>query len=107
MTARALRLTGWQNGRVPVRTRRPRLLPAALLASALVVGTGGGVLLATTGSAPSTTDACANGSEFVTVRPVVDNDAWKPAMPAGPSLAGCLNSAKLDKAASDPAAKRG
>ena len=93
-------------GVVPVRTRRPRLLPAALLASALVVGAGGGVLVATTGSAQAT-DTCANGSEFVTVRPVVDNDAWKPAMPAGPSLAGCLNSAKLDKAASDPAAKRG
>jgi hypothetical protein len=94
---------------VPVRTartRRPRLLPAALLASALVVGTGGGVLVATTGSAQAT-DTCANGSEYVTVRPVLDNDAWKPALPAGPTLAGCLNSAKLDKAASDPAAKRG
>ena len=88
------------------RTRRPRLLPAALLASALVVGTGGGVLVATTGSAQAT-DTCANGSEYVTVRPVLDNDAWKPALPAGPTLAGCLNSAKLDKAASDPAAKRG
>jgi hypothetical protein len=94
---------------VPVRTartRRPRLLPAALLASALVVGTGGGVLVATTGSAQAT-DTCANGSEYVTVRPVLDNDAWKPALPAGPTLTGCLNSAKLDKAASDPAAKRG
>jgi hypothetical protein len=94
-------------GAVPVRTRRPRLLPAVLLASVLVVGTGGGVLAVTTGSAQPTTDACADGSEFVTVRPVIDNDAWKPAMPAGPTLAGCLNSAKLDKAASDPAAKRG
>ena len=89
------------------RTRRPRLLPAALLASALVVGTGGGVLIATTGSAQGSTDACANGSEYVTVRPVLDNDAWKPALPAGPTLAGCVNSARLDKAASDPAAKRG
>jgi hypothetical protein len=94
-------------GVVPVRTRRPRLLPAALLASVLVVGTGGGVLIATTSSAQSATDACADGSEYVTVRPVIDSDAWKPAMPAGPSLAGCLNSAQLDKAASDPAAKRG
>jgi hypothetical protein len=95
---------------VPVRlarTRRPRLLPAALLASALVVGTGGGVLVATTGSAQRTADACADGSEYVTVRPVVDSDGWKPPMPAGPTLAGCVNSAQLDKAASDPAAKRG
>ena len=72
-----------------------------------MVGTGGGVLLATTGSAQPATDACADGSEYVTVRPVIDNDAWKPAMPVGPTLTGCLNSAKLDKAASDPAAKRG
>ena len=72
-----------------------------------MVGAGGGVLVATTGSAAGATDACANGSEYVTVRPVVDNDAWKPAMPAGPTLAGCVNSAQLDKAASDPAAKRG
>ena len=89
------------------RTRRPRLLPAALIASALVVGTGGGVLLATSGSAAPATDACANGSEYVTVRPVLDSDAWKPGLPAGPTLAGCVNSAQLDKAASDPAAKRG
>ena len=91
----------------PARTRRPRLLPAALIASALVVGTGGGVLVATTGSSAHTADACADGSEYVTVKPVVDADSWKPAMPAGPTLAGCVNSAKLDKAASDPAAKRG
>ncbi len=93
-------------GVVPVRTRRPRLLPAALLASVLVVGTGGG-LLATTGSGQPTTDACADGSEYVTVHPVLDSDAWKPGLPAGPTLAGCVNSARLDKAASDPAAKRG
>ena len=89
------------------RTRRPRLLPAALLASALVVGTGGGVLAATTSSSAHTPDTCADGSEYVTVKPVVDNDSWKPAMPAGPTLAGCVNSAQLDKVASDPAAKRG
>ncbi len=72
-----------------------------------MVGTGGGVLIATTGSAQGATTDCANGSEYVTVRPVVDSDAWKPALPAGPTLAGCVNSAQLDKAASDPAAKRG
>ena len=92
---------------MPVRTRRPRLLPAALIASALVVGAGGGVLAATTNSSARTTDTCADGSEYVTVKPVVDSDSWKPARPAGPTLAGCVNSAQLDKAASDPAAKRG
>ena len=88
------------------RTRRPRLLPAALLASALVVGTGGGVLIATSGSAEPAADACADGSEFVTVRPVMDSDAWKPGVPAGPSLAGCVNSAQLDKAAEDTTANQ-
>ena len=65
------------------------------------------MLLATSGSASPATDACANGSEYVTARPVLDSDAWKPGLPAGPTLAGCVNSAQLDKAASDPAAKRG
>jgi hypothetical protein len=72
-----------------------------------VVGTGGGVLIATTGSAQPSADACADGSEYVTVRPVLDSDAWKPGVPAGPTLAGCVNSAQLEKAASDPAARRG
>jgi hypothetical protein len=72
-----------------------------------VVGAGGGVLAATTSSSAQTTDACADGSEYVTVKPVVDSDAWKPARPVGPTLAGCVNSDQLDKAASDPAAKRG
>jgi hypothetical protein len=89
---------------VPVMTRRPRLLPAALLASALVVATGGGVLVATGGSAQPAADACADGSEYVTVRPVLDADGWKPAVPAGPTLAGCVNSDRLDKAADETAA---
>ncbi len=72
-----------------------------------MAGTGGGVLLATTGSTHPATNACADGSEYVTVRPVMDSDTWKPGLPAGPTLAGCVNSAQLDKAASDPAAKRG
>ena len=94
-------------GVVPVRTRRPRLLPAALLASVLVVGTGSGVLIATGGSAEPTADACADGSEYVTVRPVLDSEGWKPGVPAGPTLAGCVNSAKLDKAAQTAANPRG
>jgi hypothetical protein len=83
-----------------LRTRRPRLLPAALLASAFVVATGGGVLAATGGSARPTVDACANGSEYVTVQPVMDrSDPWKPGVPTGPTLAGCVDSDKLTKAA--------
>ena len=83
----------------PARTRRPRLLPTALLASALVVGAAGGVLAATGGSDAPTADACADGSEFVTVRPVFDDTGWKPGVPAGPTLAGCVDSTQLDKAA--------
>ena len=45
-------------------------------------------------------DACAGGSEFVTVRPVMDSaDPWKPGVPTGPTLAGCVDSDKLTKAA--------
>jgi hypothetical protein len=94
-------------GAVPLMTRRPRLLPAALLASALVVGAGGGVLVATSGSAQPAADACADGSEYVTVRPVLDADGWKPAIPAGPSLAGCINTDRLDKAADTATNPRG
>ena len=83
-----------------LRTRRPRLLPAALIASAFVVATGGGVLVATGGSPQPTADACADGSEYVTVRPVLDSsDPWKPGVPSGPTLAGCVDSDKLTKAA--------
>lgn len=83
----------------PARTRRPRLLPAALLASTLVVGAAGGVLAATGGSDAPTPNACADGSEFVTVRPVIEDTQWKPARTAGPALAGCVDSDRLEKAA--------
>ena len=83
----------------PARTRRPRLLPAALLASTLVVGAAGGVLAATGGSDAPAADACAAGSEFVTVQPVVDDTEWKPARAAGPTLAGCVDSDRLSEAA--------
>ena len=82
------------------RTSRPRLLPAALIASAFVVAAGGGVLVATGGPAQPTADACADGSEYVTVRPVLDSsDPWKPGVPSGPALAGCVDSDQLTKAA--------
>lgn len=82
----------------PARTRRPRLLPAALLASTLVVGAAGGVLAATGGADTPSADACVAGSEFVTVQPVFDDTDWKPARTAGPTLAGCVDSDQLQKA---------
>jgi hypothetical protein len=85
------------------RTRRPRLLPAALLASALVVSAAGGVLAATGGAEPPPADACSPGTEFVTVRPVFDDAKWRPARPAAPPLAGCLDTSRIGKDG-DPAA---
>jgi len=79
------------------RTRRPRLLPAALLASALVVTTAGGVLAATGRSEAPAADACAPGTEFVTVRPVFDDAKWRPARQAAPTLAGCLDTSQLGR----------
>ena len=87
----------------PTRTRRPRLLPATLLASALVVTTAGGVLAATGRSAPPAADTCSPGTEFVTVRPVFDDAEWRPARQAAPPLAGCLDTSKIG-GSGDPAA---
>jgi hypothetical protein len=84
-----------------VSTRRPRLLPAALLASALVVTTAGGVLAAT-GRSHAPVDACSRGTEFVTVQPVFADYEWRPARPAAPTLAGCLDTSRIDKV-DDPA----
>lgn len=83
-------------------TRRPRLLPAALLASALVVTTAGGVLAATARSPEPAADACSPGSDFVTVRPVFDDSDWRPARQAGPPLAGCLDTSRIGRP-DDPA----
>lgn len=82
----------------PPRTRRPRLLPGALLASTLVVAAAGGVLVATGGSGPPAVDACGAGSEYVTVRPVLDAGEWKPPVQAGPTLSGCVDSSRLEQA---------
>ena len=82
-----------------VRTRRPRLLPAALAASALVVLTAGGVLAALDSPAEPAADACGAGREYVTVQPVFDTTDWKPAQKAGPALTGCVDSDELDRAA--------
>ncbi|HZB48994.1 MAG TPA: hypothetical protein VE547_07865 [Mycobacteriales bacterium] len=77
-------------------TRRPRLLPTALAASALVVATATGVLTATGTPGPVSVEACAPGQEWVTVRPVFDRSDWQPAKePAnGPTLAGCLDTSR-------------
>ncbi len=83
-------------------TRRPRLLPAALLASALVVSATGGVLAVTGRADAPAADTCSAGTEFVTVRPVFDDAEWRPARPAAPALAGCLDTSKIGEAG-DPA----
>lgn len=79
----------------PPVTRRPRLLPGALLASALVVATAGGVLAATGGSETPAADTCSPGTAWVTVRPVFDRSDWHPAEQAGPTLAGCLDTSRI------------
>lgn len=64
-----------------------------LVASALVVGTAGGVLAATGERGPASVDACAPGQEWVTVRPVFD-PAYHRVEPSGPALAGCLGTSR-------------
>jgi hypothetical protein len=85
-----------------VSTRRPRLLPTVLVASALVVGTAGGVLATTGKPGPTSVDACAPGQEWVTVRPVFDPSDFRPE-PSGPVLAGCLDTSRPTPAPSDTA----
>jgi hypothetical protein len=93
-----------------VRTRRPRLLPAALLASALVIGTAV-TALAATGSpadAQRTVVTCDNGREWVSVRPASTTPGaigmagqWRPATagstaPAGAAaVTGCVDLSQL------------
>lgn len=76
-----------------VGTRRPRLLPGALVASGLVVATACTVLAATDPARPHTVRSCAGGQEWVTVRPVVVVVSdWAPAhVAADVSLAGCVD----------------
>lgn len=83
----------------PDRTSRPRLLPGALVASAIVVAAATGVLAATGPTTEPAAETCSSGSEYVTVQPVLDEDDWKPPQKAGPTLTGCLDSEQLDKAA--------
>jgi hypothetical protein len=84
------------------RTRRPRLVPAALLASGLVVATAVTVLAATDPAAPPTAQSCSAGRQWVTVRPLAVTAAgdWRSpqaaqAPPAGASLAGCVDTSQL------------
>jgi hypothetical protein len=96
---------GWQDGAVSTRrpgTRRPRLLPGALLASTLVVATAGGVLAVTGGPDAPAADGCSPGTAYVTVRPVYDRSDWRPADSDVPPLAGCLDTSRLTPPAEPP-----
>ena len=73
-------------------TRRPRLLPTVLAASALVVATAGGVLAATGSSQPPSLDACPAD--------------YKPS-PTGPVLAGCLDTTRPAPSDTAPTNPRG
>jgi hypothetical protein len=78
-----------------VRTRRPRLLPAALLASALVIGTAVTALAATNSPAPLTVSTCDNGRDWVTVRPasigMTQAGQWRSASGLGATAAGAAS----------------
>jgi hypothetical protein len=84
----------------PVGTRRPRLLPGALLASGLVVASACTALAVTAGPARQNTQTCGAGQEWVTVNPsVLVVSQWEPAQavpPAeSPTLAGCVDTRHL------------
>jgi hypothetical protein len=88
----------------PVRTRRPRLLPAALLASALVIGTAVTALAATDSSTQMTVINCTNGRDWVVVRPaaaITEAGNWRSASgltatPAGAAaVTGCVDLSHL------------
>jgi len=105
-----------ENGRVsvrPVGTRRPRLLPGALLASGLVVAAACTALAATEGPARQSVQTCAAGQEWVTVNPVIvgisDWEAAAQAAPAGssPTLAGCVDTRQLNRTPSTRTDPRG
>lgn len=72
-------------------------MPAALLASALVVTTAGTVLAAIDRPAPATAQSCGDGREWVTVQPLsLTTSGWRSAeVPAGASLAGCVDTSRL------------
>lgn len=73
-----------------------------LVASALVVGTAGGVLAATGKPGPTSVQACAPGQEWVTVRPVFDPTDYR-SRPDAPALAGCLDTSRPTPTPSDTA----
>jgi hypothetical protein len=88
----------------PARTRRPRLLPAALLASALVIGTAVTALAATDAPAQMTVINCTNGRDWVVVRPaatgITQAGQWRSASgvtatPAGATVTGCVDLSHL------------
>jgi hypothetical protein len=105
-----------------VRTRRPRLLPAALLASGVVVATAATVLAATDPPASPAVQSCGSGREWVTVHPLTEPAGeWRAAagtstgtgtaagtasglgtitgteqtQPVGAALTGCVDTSRL------------
>jgi hypothetical protein len=85
-----------------VGTRRPRLLPRALLASGLVVTVACTAVAATAGPARQSVQTCPANQEWVTVEPVVvDGSAGlsrperRAAHPASATLAGCVDTRDL------------
>jgi hypothetical protein len=86
----------------PVGTRRPRLLPGALLASGLVVAAACTALAITEGPSRQSMQTCATGQEWVTVtvNPVVVGVyQWDAARAVSavepPTLAGCVDTRHL------------
>jgi hypothetical protein len=82
-------------------------VPAALLASGLVVATAATVLAATGHSTPATAQSCADGREWVTVYPMVFTNNWRPVndASAGALLAGCVDTSRLPGQPQAPAAR--
>jgi hypothetical protein len=78
------------------------LLPAALLASGIVVATAVSVLAATDPAGSSSVQSCGSGREWVSVHPQAEPaGAWLPAAgaarvpPTGASLTGCVDTDRL------------
>jgi len=94
------------NGRMSsqlVGTRRPRLLPRALLACGLVVTVACTAVAATAGPARQSVQTCPANQEWVTVEPVAvdgsgeDRSERRAAHPAAPTLAGCVDTRDLPR----------
>jgi hypothetical protein len=81
----------------PVGTRRPRLLPRALLASGLVVAAACTTLAVTAGPPRQNVQTCPTNQQWVTIEPAsIGVTGWEShAGPAAPTLAGCVDTRSL------------